>query len=106
MLDDGKGQSLVQVNVQAGMGELLKGRFGAGAVTQPDGTKVKSEELPGEKGGANVVCWTVDTLRPDGRRVVVSAFNTGNQNKPATRDKPVLTMEQLQQIALDPKWFG
>ncbi|MCX5146318.1 MULTISPECIES: hypothetical protein [unclassified Streptomyces] len=106
VLDDGKGQSLVQVNVQAGMGELLKGRFGAGAVTQPDGTKVKSEELPGEKGGANVVCWTVDTLRPDGRRVVVSAFNTGNQNKPATRDKPVLTMEQLQQIALDPKWFG
>ncbi|MCX4628445.1 hypothetical protein [Streptomyces sp. NBC_01443] len=106
VLDDGKGKSLVQVNVQAGMGDALRGHFGAGAVTLPDGTRVKSEARDGEKGGANVVWWTVDTLRPDGRRVVVSAFNTGNQNKPATRDKPILTMEQLKQIALDPKWFG
>ncbi|KJY27718.1 MULTISPECIES: hypothetical protein [unclassified Streptomyces] len=106
VLDDGNGTSLVQVNVQAGMGELLKDHFGSGAVTLPDGTRVKSEQRDGEKGGANVVWWTVDTLRTDGRRVVVSAFNTGNQNKPATRDKPILTMEQLQQIALDPKWFG
>ncbi|MFF1491346.1 hypothetical protein [Streptomyces sp. NPDC058304] len=106
VLDDGKGKSLVQVGVQAGMGDVLKGHFGSGAVTLPDGTRVKSEARDGEKAGANVVWWTVDTLRPDGRRVVVSAFNTGNQNKPATRDKPILTMEQLKQIALDPKWFG
>ncbi|MBT2403441.1 MULTISPECIES: hypothetical protein [unclassified Streptomyces] len=107
VLDDGKGKSLIQVNVQANMGDLLQGHMsGSGSTTLPDGTLVKLEQKPGEKGGANVVWWTVDTLRPDGRRVVVSAFNTGNQNKPATREKPILTMEQLKAIALDPKWLG
>ncbi|MET9886031.1 hypothetical protein ABZZ20_23405 [Streptomyces sp. NPDC006430] len=106
VLDDGQGKSLVQVNVQTGMGDALRGSFGAGATTLPDGTQVKSEAKAGEKGGAGVVWWSVDVLRPDGRRVVLSAFNTGNQNKPATREEPVLTMEQLKQIALDPKWLG
>ncbi|MBT1190245.1 hypothetical protein HET69_41330 [Streptomyces sp. CJ_13] len=105
VLDDGKGASLVQVNVQESMGEALGGRMG-GAATLPDGTKVLETRQPGEKGGAGVLWWTVDTLRPDGRRVVVSAFNTGNQAKPATRKEPALTMEQLRTIALDPKWFG
>lgn len=107
VLDDGKGKSLVEVNVQAKMGDLLKDHMaGPGSTTLADGTLVMAEQKAGEKGGAGVVWWTVDTLRPDGRRVVVSAFNTGNQNKPATRDKPVLTMEQLKAIALDPKWLG
>lgn len=107
VLDDGKGASLVQVNAQKDMGSALAARFGAGNVTTlPDGTKVVAEEQPGEKGGANVVMWTVDTLRPDGRRISISAFNTGSQNKPATRKEPVLTMEQLKQMALDPKWVG
>ncbi|WP_405762280.1 hypothetical protein [Streptomyces sp. NBC_00045] len=107
VLDDGKGASLVQVNAQKDMGSALAARFGAGNVTTlPDGTKVVAEEQPGEKGGANVVMWTVDTLRPDGRRIAISAFNTGSQNKPATRKEPVLTMEQLKQMALDPKWVG
>ena len=39
--------------------------------------------------------WTVDTIRTDGTRVVVSAFNSGAQNTAATRDAPALTMEQL-----------
>ncbi|MGW0898393.1 hypothetical protein ACWD0G_15555 [Streptomyces goshikiensis] len=105
VLDDGKGKSLVQVNVQEGMGDVLGGHMG-GAATLPDGTKVLETKQPGEKGGKGVVWWTADTLRPDGRRVVVSAFNTANQSKPATRKDPVLTMEQLRTIALDPKWFG
>ncbi|MFD8979614.1 hypothetical protein [Streptomyces sp. NPDC059564] len=107
VLDDGKGASLVQVNVQEGMGELLKDRMeGASVVVLPDGTRVLAEQKSGEKGGSGVVWWSVDTLRPDGRRVVVSAFNTGDQSKAATRAKPVLTMEQIKVIALDPKWFG
>ncbi|MCY0957909.1 hypothetical protein [Streptomyces sp. H27-H5] len=107
VLDDGKGASLVQVNVQEGMGEALKDRMeGAGVIVLPDGTRVLAEQKSGEKGGSGVVWWSVDTLRPDGRRVVVSAFNTGDQSKAATRAKPILTMEQIKAIALDPKWFG
>ncbi|OKI33877.1 hypothetical protein A6A28_08285 [Streptomyces sp. CB03578] len=105
VLDDGKGASLVQVNVQEQMGAALGGHM-SGATTLPDGTKVLETKQPGEKGGKGVLWWSADTLRPDGRRVVVSAFNTGNQSKPATRKEPVLTMEQLRMIALDPKWFG
>ncbi|OKI64913.1 hypothetical protein [Streptomyces sp. MJM1172] len=105
VLDDGKGKSLVQVNVQEQMGAVLGGHM-SGATTLPDGTKVLETKQPGEKGGKGVVWWSADTLRPDGRRVVVSAFNTGNQSKPATRKEPALTMEQLRTIALDPKWFG
>ncbi|MGI5447482.1 hypothetical protein ACQEVM_17180 [Streptomyces sp. CA-243310] len=107
VLDDGKGASLVQVNVQEDMGEALKDRMeGAGVVVLPDGTRVLAEQKSGEKGGSGVVWWSVDTLRPDGRRVVVSAFNTGDQAKAATRAKPILTLEQIKAIALDPKWFG
>ncbi|MFI9182961.1 hypothetical protein ACIGXG_12095 [Streptomyces goshikiensis] len=105
VLDDGKGASLVQVNVQEQMGAALGGHM-SGATTLPDGTKVLETKQPGEKGGKGVLWWSADTLRPDGRRVVVSAFNTGNQSRPATRKEPVLTMEQLRTIALDPKWFG
>ncbi|MER8096967.1 hypothetical protein [Streptomyces goshikiensis] len=105
VLDDGKGASLVQVNVQEQMGAALGGHMN-GATTLPDGTKVLETKQPGEKGGKGVVWWSADTLRPDGRRVVVSAFNTGNQAKPATRKEPALTMKQLRAIALDPKWFG
>ncbi|MER5932704.1 hypothetical protein [Streptomyces sp. NPDC002054] len=105
VLDDGKGKSFVQVNVQPKMHDVAGPLFGSGDVTTlPDGTKVKIEKKPGEKGGAGVVWWTVDTLRPNGLRVVVSAFNTGNQNKPATRPAPLLTIEQLKAIALSPKW--
>ncbi|MEU9301368.1 hypothetical protein [Streptomyces sp. NPDC048269] len=105
VLDDGKGKSMVQVNVQPNMRDLLAGYMaGDGVTTLPDGTKVKAEQKPGEKGGAGVVWWSVDTLRPDGVRVVVSAFNSGSQNKPATRKAPLLTMDQLKEIALSPKW--
>ncbi|MFK0257587.1 hypothetical protein [Streptomyces sp. NPDC090445] len=107
VLDDGRGGSLVQVNAQTGMGELLAGQFANLQTTVlGDGTKVLAEKKGGEKGGKGVVMWTVDTLRPDGRRVVVSAFNTADQNKAATRAEPLLTIEQLRQIALDPKWLG
>ncbi len=48
--------------------------------------------------------WTVDTLRPDGLRVVISAFNTPAQHQDATRDTPALTMEHLREIALSTVW--
>ncbi|MGW2594206.1 hypothetical protein ACWCXC_28620 [Streptomyces sp. NPDC001515] len=103
VVDDGKGASLVQINVQPGMsdaGDL----FLADTEELPDGTKVASHQGPGEKGGAGVRMWTVDTLRPDGLRVVVSAFNSGAQNTPATREEPALTMAQLRAVATSPAW--
>ncbi|MDX3644280.1 hypothetical protein [Streptomyces sp. MB09-02B] len=104
VLDDGKGRSLVQMNVQPGMADRAGTLFGADAETLPDGTKVATRQEPGEKGGAGVVMWTVDTLRPDGLRVVISAFNSGAQHTAATRGTPALTMAQLREIATSERW--
>jgi hypothetical protein len=104
VLDDGRGASLVQVNDQADMADVEGQLFGSGARTLPDGTKVVTRKSPGEKGGAGVVMWTVDTIRPDGRRVVISAFNSGSQHAAATRTAPALTMKQLEAIATSTKW--
>ncbi|MCT4354570.1 hypothetical protein M5362_15665 [Streptomyces sp. Je 1-79] len=103
VVNDGKGKSLVQVNVQNRMGDVA-GELFAGATELPDGRLVKVVRQPGEKGGAGVVWWTADTITPSGFRVVVSAFNTGAQNEAATRAEPALTTEQLTSIALSGKW--
>ncbi|MFE9043828.1 hypothetical protein ACFYOG_23370 [Streptomyces sp. NPDC007818] len=105
VVDDGEGKSLVQVNVQYGMGDVAHQLYDSGDVTTlPGGRKLKLSEQPGEKGGAGVVWWSADTMTKKGFRVVVSAFNTGAQHEAATRPAPALTMEQLKTIALDPKW--
>nr|WP_228924442.1 hypothetical protein [Streptomyces sp. DH7] len=44
-------------------------------------------------------------MRPDGMRVVVSAFNSGAQSTPATRPEPALTMDQLVALATSPRWL-
>ena len=104
VVDDGKGKTLVQVNVQADMSDVEGELFGSDAEVLSDGTKVATHQGPGEKGGTGVVMWTVDTMRPDGSRVVVSAFNSGAQDTAATRKSPALTIKQLREIALSPKW--
>ncbi|MDT0566427.1 hypothetical protein RM704_02860 [Streptomyces sp. DSM 3412] len=104
VLDDGEGRSLVQINVQPGMADLADSLFGADAETLPDGTKVATRQEPGEKGGEGVVMWTADTLRVDGLRVVISAFNSGAQHTAATRETPALTMAQLREIATSERW--
>ncbi|MFC8273560.1 hypothetical protein ACFUJR_13740 [Streptomyces sp. NPDC057271] len=104
VVDDGRGKSLVQVNVQNGMDGVADQLF-AGATRLPDGRLVKVTERPGEKGGAGVVWWTADMILPSGFRVVVSAFNTGAQHQAATRAEPALTTDQLKAIALDDRWL-
>lgn len=105
VVDDGQGESLVQINVQPDMSDVEDQLFGPDAKTLPDGTKVATHQGPGEKGGAGVVMWTADTIRTDGRRVVVSAFNSGSQERAATRGTPALTIEQLEAIATSAKWL-
>lgn len=104
VLDDGEGRSYVQVNVQRDMSDAAGELYGSGAETLADGTRVAMRQGPGEKGGEGVVMWTVDTMRADGRRVVISAFNAGSQTTAATRPEPALTMAQLRKIALSPQW--
>lgn len=105
VVDDGQGATLVQVNVQPDMSDVADQLFGPDAETLADGTKVAVRQGPGEKGGEGVVMWTVDTMRPDGRRVVISAFNSGSQHTPATRETPALTIGQLREIALSEQWL-
>ncbi|MEU4268189.1 hypothetical protein [Streptomyces sp. NPDC026092] len=103
VVNDGKGKSLVQINVQNHMEDVAP-RLKAAGTKLPDGRLVLVTEEPGEKGGAGVTAWTAESLTPSGFRVVISAFNTGAQHEAATRAKPALTKEQLREIALSPKW--
>ncbi|MCB5166023.1 hypothetical protein LG634_14405 [Streptomyces bambusae] len=104
VVDDGKGKFHVTVQLQQGMGDVVDDLFGEPDVTTlPDGTKVNPNQRAGEKGGAGVVWWDVDTIRPDGLRIVVSAFNSPAQHLPATRPEPGVTMKLLQEIATDPR---
>ncbi|MEV5611535.1 hypothetical protein [Streptomyces sp. NPDC052225] len=107
VVDDGKGESLVQINVQPHMSDGGGQLYGDDTQTLPDGTKVRERKGNGDdKGGAGMVQWTVDTLRKDGFRVVISAFNSGSQVKDATRAEPALTMAELKKIALSDAWRG
>ncbi|MFJ4880584.1 hypothetical protein ACIP93_35975 [Streptomyces sp. NPDC088745] len=101
VVDDGGGGSLVEVNAQVGMDDLLGGK----TPTEKDGTVVTVTRSGSEKGVAGIVQLTVDAVKPDGRRVVLSAFNADTQHSAATREQPALTAEQLKAIALSPTWW-
>ncbi len=108
VVDDGKGKSFVQINVQPNMKDLEDELFGpgSGAVTMPDGVKVVVREGPGDDKGRGLVMRTADAIWPDGLRVVVSAFNSASQITGPTRTNPALTLDQLKTIATDSKWQG
>ncbi|MGW2554688.1 hypothetical protein [Streptomyces sp. NPDC001635] len=103
-LDDGRGASLVQVNVQKPVPGVKAGASVPVTRTLPDGTTVDMRQSDGDKGVEGTVVWTVDVRRPDGSRVVISAFNSGTQHTSPTRPLPPLTMRQLEAIATSPKW--
>ncbi|MEV6978162.1 hypothetical protein [Kitasatospora sp. NPDC093806] len=99
VVNDGKGKSLVEINVQDWSKDKRDESLYGNAETLADGTRVVVRKTTGKP-----VMWTVDTLHPDGLRVVISAFNSGSQVAPATRTAPALTVEQLKAIALAPEW--
>ncbi|MEZ3182444.1 hypothetical protein KYY02_28445 [Streptomyces pimonensis] len=105
VVDDGRGESLVQVNVQYGMDDVA-GQLYADGETLPDGTRVAVQQGDGDDRVAGVLMWTADTLRPgeDGFRVVISAFNNAAAHAEPSRGTPALTVDQLREIALSPEW--
>ncbi|NNN36713.1 hypothetical protein HLK59_41460 [Streptomyces sp. S3(2020)] len=104
VVDDGEGRSLVEINVQPNMGDLLGESLFEGAEEVGDGTVLVTRVDAGDKDVPGAVRWTVDTVRINGLRVVVSALNAGGPHDAPSRDKPALTMEQLKKIALSSAW--
>jgi hypothetical protein len=101
VVDDGKGESLIQATVQTGMGDAVPhGRTS----TLPDGTRVGLQERPDGKSDGKVVMWAADVVHPDGSRIVISAFNTGRRHGTATRTEPAVGLADLKKIALDDSW--
>ncbi|PNE37101.1 hypothetical protein [Streptomyces noursei] len=105
VVDDGQGRSLVQVNVQPDMRDVADDLFHPGDESLADGTRIAVQQGPDEKGVDGVLMWTVDTMRADGKRVVITAFNSATQHSAATRSTPALTMQQMREMALSPKWW-
>ncbi len=105
VVDDGRGESMVQVNVQYGMADVAHQLYADGE-TLPDGTRVAVREGNGDDRVAGVLMWTADTLRPGeaGFRVVISAFNNGAPHAEPSRGTPALTTDQLREMALSPEW--
>ncbi|MFF8775175.1 hypothetical protein [Kitasatospora sp. NPDC015120] len=98
VVNDGRGASLVELNVEDWSGPRHTEPFGESETT-PDGTRVKVRKQPG-----NPVKWTAEALHPDGLRVAVSAYSSGGPNAVSTRTAPALTVEQLKAIAAGPEW--
>ncbi|WP_371481475.1 hypothetical protein [Kitasatospora sp. NBC_00315] len=96
VVNDGRGKSMVELNVQDWSGQHGLDQHFAGVQPLPDGTRVVTQHQGG--------MWTVDTLRKDGLRVVISAYNREGPNKPATRSTPALTDAQLQAVATSALW--
>ncbi|MER6011129.1 hypothetical protein [Streptomyces bluensis] len=86
------------------MSDVESELFGPDADVLPDGTKVTTRQGQGDDKGTGLVMWTVDTIRTDGLRVVVSAFNSGSQHAAPTRGTPALTMGDLRKIATSEQW--
>ncbi|MGW2279166.1 hypothetical protein [Streptomyces sp. NPDC001770] len=103
VVDDGKGQSLVGINVQRDMRDVAGDLYGS-AETLPGGALLAVRKAPGEKGGQGIVQWTADLMYPDGMRVVVMAFNADRQDGTATRTDPALSIEELKALVTSPKW--
>ncbi|MEU1088592.1 hypothetical protein ACFYPN_18430 [Streptomyces sp. NPDC005576] len=104
VVDDGEGESLVGINVQRDMRDVAGDLYGS-AETLPDGTLLAVRQEPGEKGGAGVVQWTADSMRPDGMRVVAMAFNAAQQSAAATRSEPALSIDELKALVTSPEWL-
>ncbi|WP_326651634.1 hypothetical protein [Streptomyces sp. NBC_01750] len=71
--------------------------------TRPDGLKLAAVEKAGAHPG--VLHRQVDTFRPNGLTIQVSAYNAPTPNSLKSGKKPLITMAELKAIATDPVWL-
>ena len=71
--------------------------------TRPDGMKVAAVKKPGAYPG--VQHWQVDTFRPNGLSIQVSAYNSPTPKSLKSGKELLITMEELKAIATDPVWL-
>ncbi|MFD7093776.1 hypothetical protein [Streptomyces xanthophaeus] len=103
VLDDGKGASRIELRIrQYGPNESPGSEFASGTTSEPNGVMAKVTQGPADAKG--VVAWRVDTVRSNGVRITVTGYNSLERGGPATRTAPVLTVQQLKEIALSPRW--
>ncbi|MFJ9517972.1 hypothetical protein ACIRPK_06850 [Kitasatospora sp. NPDC101801] len=97
---DAQGPSLVEIVLQDRRADLQSAPDPAsGWQILPDGTRIRDREEPREPGRR-----LVEALRPDGLWIMVVGYASGRLKQPATRQEPLLTMEQLRAVALGPAW--
>ncbi|MFJ3140803.1 hypothetical protein ACIPK5_33585 [Streptomyces sp. NPDC086843] len=102
-VDDGKGKSLLTITVQqwkpdsAEMSQLFRE-----ATRLPGGVRLVVRENRDDDSG--LTQREADALHPDGRRVLVTGINSLAIGTPPTRDNPVLSVDQLKDLALDRAW--
>lgn len=106
VLDEGKGKSLVSLEIQVDNSETpgVWANLFKDAVTLPDGTKVLTGKRDGDKGVSGMVWWRAEALRPNGTRLILSAFNAETQGSAVTRKEPVLTVERMKELVSSQKW--
>ena len=109
---DSAGPSLLEINVQYrttyyGRLSCATRTVAPGATcsqrTSPDGALQVVVEGPSEYGGPGTE-WTVDLIRPDGDRVVISEFNAASESGAVTRPTPILTVAQAEAVVGSQNW--
>ncbi|MFD9725992.1 hypothetical protein [Streptomyces sp. NPDC059072] len=101
VLDDGKGKSLIRLDVVKQTGAP---NFEGNLPPQNDGTQIRITQGPAEQ-GKGVVRWTVDSLHKAGLRVTLTAYNTADETGSATRETPALTLDEMKSIVFDMTWY-
>ncbi|WP_053761085.1 MULTISPECIES: hypothetical protein [Streptomyces] len=104
-VDDGKGESLIEVTVQRWKPDSVEMRKAfANAATRPDGSRFVTRKTPSPSGNKGEFQWEADILHPDGLRIHVGTLNTAAFGLPVNRPAPALTTGQLAAIALADDW--
>ncbi|MFI5728711.1 hypothetical protein ACIA49_01235 [Kribbella sp. NPDC051587] len=100
--DEGKGKSQVTVLLQRFKGPASC-KDVQGCTKRPDGSTIRTQSMGGEGGG--VISNFVEVRRKDGRFVSLTSYNAPSEKdtKP-TRTRPILSVQQLTQLADSPKW--
>ncbi|WP_052509206.1 hypothetical protein [Kitasatospora griseola] len=111
-LEDGHGPSLLMVNIMnttgwgpshACPGYPIKG-VECQETVEPDGTKVAVTEFTTPDPEPKKKFTEVELNAPDGMRITVASFNSLTTSGDPTRPDPLLSVDRLRALAVDPWW--